>query len=151
MTQENQAAPARSGGPNAVRLIFSYEGNDIELISRQRVGVVTPPSEPMEGSLKGQSGFWAEVRDEAEQPLHRQLMHDPVRHDAEVFSEDPERSVARIPLERPTGVFAVLIPEIEEADHLVFIGTPLEERPALAEARDIARFSLVDERRGEAR
>jgi hypothetical protein len=147
MTHENPAAPARPNGPGAVRLIFSYEGDDIRLISRQRVNVVTPPSEPLD-SLEGRSGFWVEIRDEAGQPLHRELMHDPIRHDAEVFSEDPERSVARIPLERPTGVFAVLIPEIEEAEHLVLIGTPLEERPALAEAREIARFSLAEERGG---
>jgi hypothetical protein len=124
------------------------EGNDIRLISRQRVRMVTPPGEPLEGGLEGQYGFWVEVRDEAGRPLRRQLMHDPMRHDAEVFLEDPERSVARIPLERPTGVFAVLIPEIEAADHLALIGTPLEERPALAQAREIARFSLAEEPEG---
>ncbi len=141
VTQEKQAAPA---GPGAIRLIFSYEGNDIRLISRQRVNVVTPLSESLESSLEGQSGFWVEVRDKAGQPLRRQLMHDPIRYDAEVFSEDPGRSVARIPLERPSGVFVVLIPEIEEADHLVLIGTPLAERPALTEAREIGRFSLAE-------
>jgi hypothetical protein len=152
MTPESEPAKARPSEPRAIRLIFSYEGNEVTLISRQRVSVVTPPSDPL-GSLEGKSGFWVEVRDKAGQPLHRELMHDPIRHDAEVFSEDPERSVARIPLERPSGVFAVLIPEIEEADHLALIGTPLEERPALAEAREIALFSLAEggEGRGEAR
>ena len=141
MTQESKAAPA---GPNTLRLIFSYEGNEIRLISRQRVNVVTPSSEPLEGSPERQSGFWVEVRDKAGKPLRRQLMHDPIRHSAEVFSEDPERSVARIPLERPSGVFAVLIPEIEGADHLALIGTPLEKRPALTEALEIARFNLTE-------
>ncbi len=145
---ENQATPGRSSGPSAVRLIFSYEGDDIRLISRQRVNVVAPASEPPEGDLERRAGFWLEVRDEAGQALRRQLMQDPIRHDVEVFADDPDRSVARIPLERPSGVFAVLIPEIEEADHVALIGTPLEERPALARAREIARFSLADEPEG---
>lgn len=130
--------------PGAVRLTFSYEGNDIKLISRQRVNVVAPLSEPLESSLEGQSGFWVEVRDEAGHLLRRQLMHDPIRRDAEVFSEEPARSVARIPLERPSGVFVVLIPEVEGADHVVLIGTPPAERPALREAREIARFNLAE-------
>jgi hypothetical protein len=71
-------------------------------------------------------------------------MHDPIRHDAEVFSEDPGRSVARIPLDRLSDVFTILIPEIEGADHLVLMGTPPAERPALTEAREIGRFSLVE-------
>jgi hypothetical protein len=148
MTGENPVSPAEPNGPAAVRLLFSYEGDDIRLISRQRVNVVTPPGEPLEESLEGKSGFWVEVRDQAGRALRRQLMHDPIRHDAEVFSEDPERSVARIPIERSSGVFAVLIPEIEGADHVALIGTPLEERPGLAEAREIGRFSLTDERKG---
>lgn len=145
MTDESQAARLPSGGPRAVRLIFSYEGDEIKLISRERVKVRTPPSEALEGSFEGRSGFWVEVRDEAGQPVHRELLHDPIRRDAEVFSEDPERSVARIPVERPSGVFAVLVPEIDEADEVALIGTPLEERAALAPAREIARFSLAEE------
>lgn len=148
MTQENQPTPGQSDGPSAVRLIFSYEGDDITLVSRQRVSMRPPASEPPDRSLEGRSGFWVELRDEGGQPLRRQLMHDPIRRDAEVFSEDPDRSVARIPVERPTGVFAVLIPEIEEADHVALLGPPLEERTALAEAREIARFSLADEAEG---
>lgn len=137
VNQEQQPA----AGPGGVRLIFSYEGNDISLVSRQRVNMLVPPSEPLEG-LAGQSGFWVEVRDKAGHPLRRQLMRDPIRHDAEVFSEDPARSVARIPVERPSGVFVVLIPEIAGAEHLVLIGTPPAERPAIREAREIARFNL---------
>jgi hypothetical protein len=132
----------------AIRLIFKYEGSDISLVSRQRVEMKVPPSEPLEASLEDRSGFWLEVRDAAGTTLHRQLMHDPIRHDAEVFSDDPERSIARVPVEHPSGVFSVVLPAAEEADHVALIGTPLEERPAIARAREISTFSLRDE--GEA-
>jgi hypothetical protein len=112
--------------------------------------MVVPRSEPLDGSLEGRSGFWLEVRDKAGNVLHRQLMHDPIRHDVEVFSEDPERSVARVPVEDPSAVFSVVVPAPEEADHVALIGTPIEDRPALTQAREIYRFSLSDEGEGGA-
>jgi hypothetical protein len=145
MAGENQAARARSSRrPSAVRLIFSYEGNDIKLESRQRVNMVTPPGEPPESGPQEQSGFLVEVRDRAGRALRRQFLHDPIRYDAEVFSDDPEQSVARIPVERPSGVFVVVVPEMEDADYVALIGTPPEQRAARGAAREIARFSLAE-------
>lgn len=130
---------------DAVRLIFSYEGSDVTVISRQRIDVVLPPSEPLDVSTAERSGFWIEVRDTTGAPLHRQLMHDPIRHDAEVFSDDPSQTIARVPVEHPSGVFSVVVPAAEEADHVALMGTPLEERPAVAAARELATFSLKDD------
>jgi hypothetical protein len=135
---------------DAVRLILRYEGADISLVSRQRVAMVVPPSEPLDVSLEERSGFWLEVRDEAGNALYRQLMHDPIRHDVEVFSDDPERSVARVPVEHPSGIFSVVLPAPEDADHVALIGTSMEDRPAIARAREIHRFSLRDEGEGSA-
>jgi len=145
MAGENQTARARSSRrPSAIRLIFSYEGNDIKLESRQRVNMVTPPGEPLESDPQEQSGFWVELRDRAGRTLRRQLLHDPIRYDVEVFSDDPEQSLARIPVERPSGVFVVVVPEMEDADYVALIGTPPEQRAARAPAREIARFSLAE-------
>jgi hypothetical protein len=135
---------------DAVRLIFQYEGEDLSLVSRQRVAMTVPPSEPLDVNLEERSGFWLEVRDKAGNALHRQLMHDPIRHDVEVFSDDPEQSVARVPVEHPSGVFSVVLPAPEDADHVALIGTPMEDRPALARAREIYRFSLRDGDEGDA-
>ena len=128
--------------PGAVRLIFSYDGNEIKLESRQRVDMVVPPGEPIEAGREEQSGFWVEVRSKADEPLRRQLLHDPIPRDAEVFSDDPTQSVARVPVDRPSGVFSVLVPEIEEAEYVALIGTPPDQRAQLGPAREIARFSL---------
>jgi hypothetical protein len=69
-------------------------------------------------------------------------MHDPIRHDAEVFSEDPERSVARIPVKEPRGAFTALVPELPEADHVALVGSPPAEPGARTVATEIARFDL---------
>lgn len=125
----------------AVRLIFEYEGTNIHLVARQQVETIPPPSERLEDQ-QGAVGFWVEVRDVEQNALYRRILHDPVRHDAEVFSENPERSIARIPVKIPRGAFAVLVPDIEAADHVTLMSSPLGRGPSLAPASEVASFTL---------
>ncbi|WP_406224111.1 hypothetical protein [Streptomyces canus] len=127
--------------PHAVRLIFEYEGTDIRLVSRQQVEMTPPPSDRLADQRSAQ-GTWVEVRDAGRNALYRRVLHDPVRHDAEVFSEDPERSITRVPVETPRGTFAVLVPDIEAADHVALVGSPLGRTPGLAPPTEIARFAF---------
>jgi hypothetical protein len=149
----NAGPPSGSGpaAPGALRLIFEYQGSDIRLVSRQRVAMAVPPGDPIEGR-DTESGFWVEVRDGAGNPLHRRVMHDPVRHDVEVFSDDPAQSLARVPVPQPAGTFAVLIPDIAAADHVALVSSPPGQHLAIAPAAEVARFSLVGpvDREGEA-
>jgi hypothetical protein len=41
-----------------MRLTFSYDGDDVKLISQQRTEMVVPASDPVTG-FKKQKGFWA--------------------------------------------------------------------------------------------
>jgi len=101
--------------------MFSYDGDDIRLESRELVAMVAPPSDPVDG-FENQAGFWTEVRDGQGAVLHRRIMHDPVRRDAEVFSPDPDRSIRRVPDERPSGWFWVVVPVVPGADHVALMG-----------------------------
>jgi hypothetical protein len=148
MTRASGGAAADGGVPGTLRLIFSYDGDEIRLLSSQRVEMAPPPSDPLEG-FEGQKGFWLELRDAEGTLLHRQILHDPIRRDAEVFSEDPERSIVRIPVEHPTGAFAVLVPELPGADHIALIGSPLTETTAATAARELHRVSLAEARERE--
>src|ERR1041384_3865003 len=49
----------------AVRLTFSYDGDDVKLLSQQRTEMTVPPSDAMKryGKYKG---FWAELRSESD-------------------------------------------------------------------------------------
>lgn len=134
----DESVPGRQA---AVRLIFEYEGTDIRLVSRQRVEMIPPPSDPLREE-QDLHGFWVEVRDAELRPLYRRVMHPPVRHDAEVFSDDPGRSLARVPVDEPKGAFAVLVPDIAEADHIALVSSPLAPGAALAPATEVARFAL---------
>ena len=131
----------------AVRLVFSYEGTAVRLESRQRLETVTPPSDPIERP-ENETGFWIELRDAKGNLLHRRVMPDPTRADAEVFSDDAERSIARIPVDNPRGAFTALVPDLPGADHVALVSSAPRKRGILRRRRrrakrtEIARFDL---------
>ena len=88
--------------PRSVRLIFRYDGDQVELLSRQPVDMVSPPSGPL-GEFADRLGTWVEVRDGQDSALHRQILSDPVRASAEVFSPEPEENLSRVERTRRTG------------------------------------------------
>src|SRR3712207_91971 len=122
----------RGGTPRAVRLTFTYEGDEVRLASRQPVEMIAPPGDELSGR---EQGFWVEVRDEKDDTLHRLVMQDPLRRDVEVFSPDPERSVYRAPVEEPSGLFVVVVPDLEEADHVALMSSGA---PSSAAARGMS-------------
>ncbi len=107
--------------PRAVRLIFAYDGDEVRLESRQPATMLAPAGDAVEG-FDDHTGFWTEVRDAQGTVLHRQILHDPMRSAAEVFSPDPDRSIRRVPDERPSGVFWVVVPVVPGADHVSLMG-----------------------------
>ena len=58
-------------------MVFSYKGEEIELISKERVAMIAPgPTLPP--PEKGQSGFWYEVRDREGQMIYVKSKFKPV-------------------------------------------------------------------------
>ena len=88
--------------PRSVRLIFRYDGDQVELLSRQPVDMVSPPSGPL-GEFADRLGTWVEVRDGQDSALHRQILSDPVRASAEVFSPEPEENLSPGGADAPDG------------------------------------------------
>ena len=80
----------RNRPSKAVRLIFAFDGNKVELQSQQTVEMVLPPSHPVPHN-DGEAGFWYELRDQADHLLYRRVLHDPMRDDVEVFGLEAER------------------------------------------------------------
>jgi hypothetical protein len=132
-------------GQRVVRLTFTYEGDDVRLASQQPVEMIIPPTDALSG-YEGEQGFWVEVRSGQDETLHRRVMDDPLRQDVEVFSPDPEQSVARTPVEKPSGIFTVLVPDLDEADHVTLMSSAAPgtapEVATRGPATEFARFSL---------
>lgn len=147
------------GRPRALRLTFSYEGDEVRLVGQRSLEMIAPPTDELSGH-EGEQGFWIEVRSDQDETLHRLVMQDPLRQDVEVFSSDPEQSVSRAPVEKPSGRFVVVVPDLAEADHVTLMssGTPgaaargvspeAASRAPAGPAAEFARFSLRSDSEG---
>lgn len=123
---------------------FAYEGRQLRLVFRERIDMLAPPTDALEG-YEDHQGFWVEVRDPDGRTLHRRVMADPMEPAVEVFSAGPDASLRRVQVERPQGTFTVVVPDLESADHLAFVGTPEGDEGLRAEsaATELARFPLT--------
>lgn len=145
-------AKARKTSPEsnkAMRLIFSYNGDDVKLLSQQRVKMIVPPSDSVKGFGK-HKGFWAELRSVNDKTLYRTVMHNPTKNDAEIFPESPSEVIHREPAPKRRGVFVVVVPDIDKGEEVTLSrSAPATKGPtkgirALASkpAEEILRFKL---------
>ena len=147
--RKSRAKSTPPGAVKAMRLTFSYDGDDVKLISQQRAEMMVPPSDPLKGYGK-HKGFWAELKNERDKTLYRHVMHNPTRNDAEVFPETPGQSISREPAPKRKGVFVVVVPDVEKGEEVTLSrSSPEAEGPAsgllsLASkpATEIMRFKL---------
>ncbi|MBO3750431.1 hypothetical protein J5X84_30490 [Streptosporangiaceae bacterium NEAU-GS5] len=144
---------------STIRLVFSYEGDQVSLESAQRVEMLPLPSHAVSG-YDGEAGFWVEVRDGADRVLHRRVLHEPMPHSVEVFPESADDQFTQAPVAEPRGSFDVIVPDIPGAQVVgVFASLPEPAPPAesavdaaarvsagrIRPAREIARFPLPAE------
>lgn len=130
--------------PTALRLTFSYENDNIYLVSQQRLELIASPSDALVGFASGQ-GSWIEVRTERDRVLYRQALSEAPRGDFEVFSPDPGQSITRVPVARQSGIFTVLVPDFAEAHYIALVSSApgVERSPA-----ELARFALGSDAEG---
>jgi hypothetical protein len=130
----SEAGAGSQTGPEprgAVRLTFRYEGDEVRLVSSRHIDKLVPPEDEAERDEERQ-GFFAEVRGADDRVLRRRLLHAPIRRDAEVFTDEGDRALARVPVERPTGVFSLVVPDLEEADYVALVERREQDRPGFA-------------------
>ena len=130
--------------PAAVRLTFRYDGEDVQLLSLRRVRKVLSPSETRE-NWQDRLGSWTEVRDADGKTLDRRVLNDPVPTDAEVFPEGLGEPITRVPLDRPSGVFSVLVPDLEGADYVSLMRSTSTDREAFVGPSEVIRVPLKPE------
>jgi hypothetical protein len=120
---------ANATPPRAVRLVVQYEGEKLSVIDRQDVEMAVPPSDALRG-FEEESGFWIELRDAKNNVLYRRVHEDPIRSEVEAFEEDG--SATRAIVDKPSGVFTVLVPDIPEADHVAVVSSPRDPEQRMA-------------------
>lgn len=146
MVQENKIMAQSALPPSyTLRLTFAYDENGIRLIHSQRVEMIAPPALTLRPQ-EGQAGYWVEVRDAKGNLLYYRPLHDPVRADLEVFSDDPAQPIMRIPNPLRSGEFTVLVPDLPDAESFILHGPPtgprLKVAPSTAPSGELLRYSF---------
>jgi hypothetical protein len=132
----------------AMRLTFSYDGNNVKLLTQQRIEMNVPSSDVLKGY--GQKGFWAELKSGSDKTLYRSVMHNPTKNDAEVFPETPGGEISRQPAPKRKGVFVVVVPDTAKGEEVILCRSAPERKGptkgisalAIKPAEEILRFKL---------
>lgn len=139
---EGGGAPVQTG---AVRLIFEYDGDDVRLVSQQRVDVAVTGFDLQTARAPG---HYVETRDADGTALTNVRARAAFLRSAEVFPDVPGEPIVRTELDRPSGAFTVVVPArpdavevaVVEVEHLPEGAGP--EVAALPPRRDLATFAL---------
>jgi hypothetical protein len=137
-----------------LRLTFRASPEGVELMSVERLNIITPPQPGLRPQARTHTGHWVELRDADGRVLAHRRLNQNLIGSVEVHSPDGA-------IERRFGpvqdtVFEVLLPDVPMAEKAVVVGEPLDrakERPRQYRAGqkvrsgDIAEFKLPQ--RGE--
>jgi hypothetical protein len=125
-------------------MIFAIDGDAVTLISAH-VEMVLSPSDQIE-LLPEAPGFWAEVRSADEVVLHRLALPNPLPHQAEVFSGEPDGRPHWEGVEPSSGAFTIVVPRLPKADHVALVESERaagDGEVALPQRRVVATFRLL--------
>lgn len=113
----------------ALRLTFAYQGAQIRLARSERIAMIVPA--PIGAPPQsGQSGYWLEVLDASGRVIYHRTLASPIRIDVEAFSPDRGgQSITRVPIASREGEFAVLIPDVADAQTFRISGPADPGRP----------------------
>jgi hypothetical protein len=110
--------------PRSLRLFFEYDGDNVKLVSVQRIEMMPPPPQAPPPDTP-RPGAWFELRDANGQSLYRRVIHDPLSGDLEVPTADPDRPLARVQSAQKRGVFHVVAPDIPQARRIALSSVPM--------------------------
>jgi hypothetical protein len=147
--QERPAGSAPEVSRKTLRLTVRTSESGFELLSVERLEMITPPQPGDRPQAGKHGGWWLELRDGKGRVLAHRIVDASLLDSVEVHS--PEGRIERRFGALRTGVFEVLLPELKEARSAVLVGSPprdsAAERAGHASA-DIATFDLSAARPG---
>ena len=140
MAEIEQPEPPPS--ERAVRLIFEYEDDNVRLVSAQHVEMTVPASDPLQEYDR--QGCWVALHDAQNRTLFRRVLPQAMSNDVEGPSDLPGHPLVRRPVDRPAGMFVVLVPELAEAEEVTVWNNPHpQERARFARAGgELVRFPM---------
>jgi hypothetical protein len=127
----------------AVRLIFEYDGDQVDLVSERLVNMVVTN---LDTARTRDPGVYVDARDANGKTLARVPAYAAFAGSAEIFPENPSEPIVRMDVAKPKGAFTVVVPMPTEASQVTVVRiAPIhpEKQPySAAEAVDVATFPL---------
>ena len=106
----------------ALRLIFEQRGDELKLVSTQRLNMVVPPPQAL--VPKGDTrGSWFELRDGEDRPVYRRTIDNP-QQGLEVVADGPGDALRRIDDDKGVRAFFAIVPDIDGARKFVIHAEP---------------------------
>jgi len=131
--------------PNAVRLIFEYEGEQVRLVTQKSVEMIITS---IDITQRPQPGYYVDTRNATNETLARVPVDNAFETSFEVFPEQHDEPIIRMDVAKPQGAFTVIVPVSDSAVRVVLTqaaddGTSDSSSAAFAnEVNDLASFSL---------
>ena len=130
---------------HALRLTFSYQRFQVELILIEAIEMIVPPSLEITRQPPG-AEFWYELQDSKQTTLYRRVQRNPLDPFVEVLTGNPERPLAHLNSGRTGGEFTLLVPILPQARYVVLYewSRPPDavQRDVPPSPKEIARFPL---------
>jgi hypothetical protein len=130
---------------HALRLTFSYQKSQVELILMEAIHMIVPPSLEITSQPPG-AAFWYELQDSKQTPLYRRVQRNPLDPSVEVLTGDPEMPLAYVNSGRIEGEFTLLVPSLPQARAVVLYQWSLPPDAVQSDVppspAEIARFPL---------
>jgi hypothetical protein len=133
-----------------LRLTFRSSNDGVQLVSVERLDMITPPQVGERPEAGKHAGHWFELRDGRGRALAHRLIDPSLLDSVEVHS--PDGNIQREFGAMRSGVFEVLLPDLDAARSVALVGNPLRRsRTAVGgyePSSDIESFDLSPYRRG---
>ncbi len=111
----------RDDGPQSRRLTFAYDEQGVRLVRHADRAKPAPSSDSLDG-VPHERTVVAEVRSANGEAIYRRSIPGALPTDVELF--EPDGSMRREPLVMKQGVFTVVVPLTDVADHVVVDAGP---------------------------
>ncbi|MDR6842015.1 hypothetical protein [Pseudoxanthomonas sacheonensis] len=106
----------------ALRLVFEQRGDELKLVSTQRLNMIVPPPQAL-APQRATRGSWFELRDREGRPVYRRTIDNP-RQGIEVVADAPGEALRRIDDDQGFRAFFVVVPDIADARKFVLHAEP---------------------------
>lgn len=116
-----------AGTASSIRLTFTFKDGVVQLVSQDAVDMVALVDPP---AREPEQGFWVETRDGADRPLSRRVVSNPLPTHLEVFSDEPGRTIAKVPGAPTEGSFTVVLQSDAAAAFVALFSSEHEAAPS---------------------